>query len=121
MSQGTFPCAIFSETLKGAAAATLRFRQVGRPEGGRGDLGELVGLPVYRPGSEYVLFLLPESRAHLTSPVSAAGGAFLVRGDDLVASGTSHGVVGLRSGMSPGLGKPTYSGLRAALGKAVQP
>jgi hypothetical protein len=107
-----------SETLKGPAGTTLRFRQVGRPEGGRGDLGELVGLPVYSPGTEYVLFLLPESRSLLTSPVSAAGGAFFVRGDSLVASGISHAIVAPPGG---GPSAPTLSGLRAALRAAGRP
>jgi hypothetical protein len=66
------------EFLKGGGTGTLTFRQVGTPEGGAGDLGRAAGLPVYRPGLEYVIFLLPESRARLTSPAGASRGALTV-------------------------------------------
>ncbi len=66
------------ETFKGQPGPRLRFRQVGTPEGGPLDLGQLVGLPVYRPGEEYVLFLLPAGRAGLTSPAGAGEAAFAV-------------------------------------------
>lgn len=80
------------EGFKGAKAGTVTFRQVGRPEGGPRDLGRLTGLPVYRPGAEYVLFLLPESRAGLTSPAGAAEAALAVGpGGALVWSGPGHG------------------------------
>ncbi len=72
-----------SETLKGEPASTLRFRQVGTPGGGPRDLGQLVGLPVYQPGGEYVLFLLPASRSGLTSPAGAGEAAFRVEGSAL--------------------------------------
>ena len=67
------------EHLKGSGSSTFTFRQVGTPDGGARDLGHLVGLPVYAPGTEYVLFLLPDSRAGVTSPAGAAEGAYLVR------------------------------------------
>lgn len=73
------------EHLKGDRRATITFRQVGTPGGGPRDLGALVGLPVYAPGTEYVLFLLPEGRAGVTSPAGAGEGAFVVR-DGEVAS-----------------------------------
>jgi hypothetical protein len=57
------------------------FRQVGTPDGGPRDLGRLVGLPIYATGTEYVLFLLPESAARVTSPAGAGDGAFIVSGD----------------------------------------
>jgi len=66
------------ERLKGRGGAVATFRQVGTPEGGPRDLGTLVGLPRFVPGTEYVLFLLPEGRAGLTSPAGASAGAFLV-------------------------------------------
>src|SRR5262245_52792734 len=46
-----------AEHLKGKAVPAVTFRQVGRPDGGPRDLGRLAGLPVYAPGTEYVLFL----------------------------------------------------------------
>jgi hypothetical protein len=69
------------EHLKGSGAEVIEFRQVGRRDQSRFDLGRIAGLPVYQPGREYVLFLLPESRAGLTSPAGAAEGAFAVHGD----------------------------------------
>ena len=69
-----------AEHLKGKRSTGVTFRQVGRPDGGPRDLGRLAGLPAYAPGTEYVLFLLPPSRAGLTSPAGAAEGAFVVRG-----------------------------------------
>lgn len=65
-----------SERLKGSGGARLTFHQIGAPGGGPSDLGTLAGLPVYSVGHEYLLFLLPESRAGLTSPAGAAQGAF---------------------------------------------
>lgn len=87
-----------AEYLKGGGPARLRFRQVGTPEGGPADLGWLAGLPTYAPGHDYVLFLLPESRAGLTSPAGAGDGAFEVVEDRLIAlsgavrdpAGTAH-------------------------------
>lgn len=68
-----------TEALKGGDAGRVTFRQVGVPSGGPRDLGARVGLPAYVPGVEYVLFLLPESGAGLTSPAGAGQGAFVVR------------------------------------------
>ena len=67
------------EHLKGSRRRRVTFRQVGAPGGGPRDLGGLVGLPTYVPGTEYVLFLLPRGSAGLTSPAGAAEGAFIVR------------------------------------------
>jgi hypothetical protein len=75
-----------ADPLKGAPGRTITFRQVGAPEGGPRDLASHVGLPAYTPGLEYVLFLLPESGAGLTSPAGAGEGAFLVVGEEV------HGV-----------------------------
>jgi len=72
------------EHLKGGGGRTLTFRQVGTPSGGGADLGRAAGLPVYSPGLEYMIFLLPESRARLTSPAGASQGALLVSGEDVV-------------------------------------
>lgn len=72
-----------SDHLKGAPSHTITFRQVGTPEGGLHDLGRLAGLPVYVPGTEYVLFLLPDHRAGLTSPAGSAQGAFVVSGEQV--------------------------------------
>ena len=72
------------EYLKGGGGPTVSFRQVGTPSGGARDLGRAAGLTVYAPGDEYVLFLLPESRARLTSPAGASRGALSVSGEDVV-------------------------------------
>lgn len=69
------------EHLKGTGPAVIEFRQVGTRDNSRFDLGRIAGLPTYRPGDEYVLFLLPESSAGLTSPAGAGEGAFPVQGD----------------------------------------
>jgi hypothetical protein len=81
------------EHLKGDARSSVTFRQVGTPAGGPRDLGALVGLPVFAPGTEYVLFLLPEGRAGMTSPAGAGDGAFVVR-DGEVASVRGAGAPG---------------------------
>lgn len=70
-----------SERLKGSGGARLTFHQIGTPSGGPSDLGTLAGLPVYSVGHEYLLFLLPECRAGLTSPAGAAQGAFEILGE----------------------------------------
>ena len=72
------------EYLKGGGGKTVTFRQVGTPNGGARDLGRAAGLPVYAPGLEYVIFLLPESKARLTSPAGASRGALLVSGEDVI-------------------------------------
>jgi len=75
-----------SDPIAGCATGNLVFRQVGRPGGGPMDLGALVGLPTYVPGREYVLLLVPPSRAGLCSPAGAGAGAFqIVAGDRVVA------------------------------------
>jgi len=80
------------EGLKGVAGTRrTSFVQVGDRAGGPRDLCRLAGLPTYTPGSEYVLFLLPESQRGLTSPAGAAEGAFLVAGDRMVWLPGAHG------------------------------
>ena len=71
---------LVTEAWKGSRSPRLRFRQVGRAGGGRGDLGRLAGLPMYQPGQEYVLFLLPPSASGLSSPAGAGEAAFAVDG-----------------------------------------
>lgn len=78
------------KTLKGEPGSTLRFRQVGTPQGGPRDLGQLVGLPIYEPGGEYVLFLLPASRSGLTSPAGAGEAAFRVERSALRQVSAGH-------------------------------
>jgi hypothetical protein len=63
-----------AETLKGAAARELSFMQYA---GG----GSSYHLPQYRVGEEVVLFLYPESRYGLTSPVGEGQGKFTARDD----------------------------------------
>ena len=84
--------------LKGGAGKTVTFRQVGTPRGGMADLGRAAGLPVYAPGVEYVVFLLPESRARLTSPAGASRGALVMRGEEVVVPG---GIAGLAPSTPP--------------------
>lgn len=96
-----------SEHLKGPGPDTVTFRQVGTPEGGLRDLGHLSGLPTYTPDTEYVLFLLPESRAGLTSPAGAGDGAFLVSGEQVRA-------------LKPGLRLPELSTQPARVADAQQ-
>jgi hypothetical protein len=55
------------ECLKGNASGQVQFRQV-----------KNIGLPVYRQGDEIVIFLYPESKAGVTSPVGADQGLFKV-------------------------------------------
>jgi hypothetical protein len=88
------------EHLKGRGGSTVTFRQLGLPGGGPRDLAVLVGLPRYAPGAEYVLFLLPESGAGLTSPAGATAGAFVVRDGSVVQVG------------DPSASQATYESLR---------
>jgi hypothetical protein len=90
------------EHLKGRGGSVVTFRQLGLPSGGARDLATLVGVPRYTPGAEYVLFLLPESGAGLTSPAGAAAGAFVVRDGSVIQVGDPSA-----SGTTP-----TYENLR---------
>ena len=113
------------ESLKGNGERTVSFRQVGVPGGGPADLGRAAGLPVYTPGTEYVLFLLPESRARLTSPAGASLGALPVS-DEVVT--VPHGLAGLgrRDTHAGGAGEPAgaealpYSTVRDAVLEALR-
>jgi len=55
------------ECFKGDASGQVQFRQV-----------KGIGLPVYRQGDEIVIFLYPESKAGVTSPVGGDQGLFKV-------------------------------------------
>lgn len=105
------------DRIKGDPGAQFSFRQVGTPERGLLDLGRLAGLPVYRPGNEYVLFLLPESRHGLTSPSGAGEGAFAVSGFHVVPlRGSPRLAEDLREKVDPGPGAVmTYEALREAV------
>jgi hypothetical protein len=83
-----------SDHLKGGGADIISFRQVGTPAGSPRDLGRLAGLPVYVPGIEYVLFLLPESHLGLTSPAGAGQGIFVVHGAQVRAVASGPGFPG---------------------------
>jgi hypothetical protein len=61
------------EMLKGAPAREVSFMQYAG--------GALSHLPQYRVGEEVLLFLYPESRYGLTSPVGEGRGKFTVQGD----------------------------------------
>lgn len=110
------------ETFKGEPAATLVFHQVGTPEGGARDLGRLVGLPVYRPGAEYLLFLLQPGRSGLTSPAGAGEAAYAVEGRALRPLAAGHFLTarGLARRAAASAGRPqevtTLEALRALLG-----
>ena len=108
------------ESLKGGSERTVTFRQVGTPGGGARDLGRAAGLPVYMPGGEYVIFLLPESKARLTSPAGASRGALLVSGENVVVPPGLAGLAptplrgGFPDAVAPGEGVP-YHAVRAAI------
>lgn len=108
------------ESLKGNGGRTVTFRQVGTPQGGPADLGRAAGLPVYAPGFEYVIFLLPESRARLTSPAGAGLGALPVAGEDVAVPqglvdrpGTAPRPRGV--GEAPGIERLPYRAVRDAI------
>lgn len=61
------------EMLKGAPAPEISFMQYAG--------GSFSHLPQYRIGEELVLFLYPESRLGLTSPVGEGQGKFIARND----------------------------------------
>ena len=82
-----------SEYLKGRGSGTLTFQQVGTPAGGPFDLGQVAGLPVYEVGVSYVLFLLPESRARLTSPSGAGEGAMRIGPDERLRPAPHDGAI----------------------------
>lgn len=68
-----------SRASKGQAGRTLTFRMFG----GLGANGQPVvaGLPRFDPGEEVILFLHPESRLGLTSPIGFGQGKFVVARD----------------------------------------
>jgi hypothetical protein len=68
-----------SRAAKGQAGRTLTFRMFG----GLGANGQPVvaGLPRFDPGEEVILFLHPEGRLGLTSPVGFGQGKFVVSRD----------------------------------------
>ena len=112
------------EHLKGVGPDTLTFRQIGTPKRGPRDLGRLAGLPVYAPGTEYVLFLLPESRASLTSPAGVSQGAFIVSGEQVRGMYKELGVQGAPAPTNrtasaqaspPGVEPMSYEALRRAV------
>jgi hypothetical protein len=110
-----------NEYLKGKGPSTITFRQVGTPQGGPRDLGGLAGIPVYTPGREYVLFLLPESSAGLTSPAGVKQGVFVVSGNQvtgILAAPTTADALAQQSGQAgstPSVVTMTYDQLRRAV------
>jgi len=67
-------------SLKGRGGRTLTFRMAGDAPNA-GVTRRSAGVPAFTPGEELILFLYPESRAGLTSPVGLGQGKFLVRRD----------------------------------------
>jgi len=63
-----------SQAIKGAPSSTLVFRQFGPAHGA----GSIVGMPTYKIGKRYMLFLRKDSAYGLTSPIGLGQGAFLV-------------------------------------------
>src|SRR5262249_29626349 len=74
------------EYLKGKGPRSLTFRQVGTPGRDVSDLGRVAGLTVFAPGTEYVVFLRPVSKAGLTSAAGRGNGGFRVTGDTVEAA-----------------------------------
>ncbi len=85
------------EGMKGTEAGErITFRQV---TGSRGAQRGIAGLPSYKVGEDMVLFLHPDSRLGLTSPVGMTQGVFRVRrsedGQLRVANSLSNRNLGL--------------------------
>jgi len=78
LGTASVPCTRYEfdvlDPVKGVQGSRVTLRQLGTTSGP----GHVVGMPVYRPGETYLLFLLPESAVGLTSPVGLHQGAFLV-------------------------------------------
>lgn len=92
------------ETLKGAPQGVLTFRMAG---GGGGAVAD-AGVPTFKSGEVVLLFLYPESRAGLTSPVGFGQGKFLSHRDKQgrIIFLNGHGNTGLFDHLSaPGLGR----------------
>ena len=69
-------------SLKGRSGKTLIFRMASQAGSGASDSGA-VGVPRFRPDEDLILFLYPESRSGLTSPVGLGQGKFTrVKGKD---------------------------------------
>jgi hypothetical protein len=98
-----------SEYLKGDGPRRLTFRQAGTPERSVTDLGRIAGLTVFAPGTEYLVFLRPVSRAGLTSAAGRGRGVFLVTGSSVQAADLD--------GRTPVAGAETlpYDALRRAI------
>ncbi len=64
-------------SVKGSPGDELSIRMLGRPRAD-GSGWSVAGLPRIRPGEEVVIFLYPESRSGLTSPVGFGQGVFSV-------------------------------------------
>ncbi len=70
-------------TLKGNMGKTVTFRQYGllhpvKLPDNTIFLGNVTGMPVYKEGQEYLLFLLADSRLGLTSPAGLFQGSFKI-------------------------------------------
>lgn len=69
--------------VKGQMAETITFRQYGlinpvKAGNGLIYMGNVAGMPVYKPGREYLLFLIGDSKLGLTSPAGLFQGSFKV-------------------------------------------
>lgn len=74
-----------AETIRGAAARTLTFRQFGlqapaSPVEGRRFAGVIAGMPRYAPGEQVLLFLSPTSTLGFRSTIGLGQGHFVLRG-----------------------------------------
>jgi hypothetical protein len=91
------------EMIKGELEDVEDVRQLGKMEGP----GSVVGMPMYKEGAKYLLFLLPDSQIGLTSPVGLFQGSFQVLEDPQTGQQqamNSYQNVGLFQGMEGATG-----------------
>ena len=98
-----------SETIQGAPARTLTFRQPGLQSrqvasGGRRFVGLIPGLPQYAAGEQVILFLGPTSSRGFRTTVGLEQGKFGVTAGNAV---NAAGNAGLFRGVTTGAGTPT--------------
>jgi hypothetical protein len=103
-----------SEYLKGDGPRTLTFRQAGTPDRGTSDLGRIAGLTVFEPGSEYVVFLRPVSKAGLTSAAGRGRGVLLVSGETVQVAEVDGRTP------APGAERIAYEAIRRAVRQVLE-
>ena len=103
-----------TDYIKGSGPRALTFRQAGTPERDVTDLGRVAGLTVFAPGTEYVVFLRPVSKAGLTSAAGRGNGVFLVSGDTVRAAAADGRAA------APGAESLPYDALRRAIRQVLR-